>query len=155
PCGYTGADTPPAVTLEIESKPDAVEVTATIDLPGTPGAPCPPVHKRYSITGAQVTDSTISFRDPAGHEWNLGLRGDRLQGLLGWRSGADEILAEGFTGPSGERPLTRLSGEVRLARIPPRGRAPPPPAPGRETKGGGPGAAPAAAGGAAKGGSKK
>jgi hypothetical protein len=116
PCSYAGGEAPPAVKLEIESGSDGVEVTATIDLAGTPGAPCPPVHKRYTIAGAQVTDSTIGFRDPAGHEWHLGVRGDRLQGLIGWRSGADEILAEGFTGPSGERPLTRLSGEVSLAR---------------------------------------
>jgi hypothetical protein len=146
------------VTLEIESKPDAVEVTATIDLPGTPGAPCPPVHKRYSITGAQVTDSTISFRDPAGHEWNLGLRGDRLQGLVGWRSGADEILAEGFTGPSGERPLIRLSGEVGLARVGPPEAAPTAAAPaaGDSSKtGAAAGTAGAPATGGAAGGSKK
>jgi hypothetical protein len=117
PCDYTGGESPPAVTLDVESKGDNVEVTATIDLPGTPGAPCPPVHKRYTIDAARVTESTLGFRDPAGHEWNLALRADRLQGLLNWKTGPDEILAEGFTGPSGERPLIRLSGEVSLARL--------------------------------------
>jgi hypothetical protein len=117
PCAYSGSEAPPAVTLEIESKGDVVEITATIDLPGTPGAPCPPVHKRYTIQDARLSESSLGFRDPAGHEWNLALRGDRLQGLLNWKTGADEILAEGFTGPSGERPLTRLSGEVNLARV--------------------------------------
>jgi hypothetical protein len=158
PCSYAGGETPPAVTLEIESKGDGdgVEITATIDLAGTPGAPCPPVHKRYTMTSAQITDSTISFRDPAGHEWNLGLRGDRLQGLVGWRSGGDEILAEGFTGPSGERPLARLSGEVSFARVGAPDTSTAPPAASAEAKaGGGTGTATAAAGGAAKGDSKK
>ena len=40
-----------------------------------------------------------------------------LQGLLAWRPGGrEEPLAEGFTSPDGQRPTTRLNGEVRLQR---------------------------------------
>ena len=43
--------------------------------------------------------------------------GSVLQGLLAWRQGgAEQPLAEGFTGPDGQRPMARLSGEVRLRR---------------------------------------
>jgi hypothetical protein len=123
PCAYSGggtpavAETPPAVTLELRASGERVEATATLELPGTPGSPCPPVRKRYAIPDVRVSDSTVSFRDPAGHEWNLALRGERLQGLLHWSAGPDEPLAEGFTGPAGEKPLTRLSGEVNLGRV--------------------------------------
>jgi hypothetical protein len=40
-----------------------------------------------------------------------------MQGLLAWRQGGTEQpLGEGFTRPDGQRPMARLSGEVRLSR---------------------------------------
>ena len=61
----------------------------------------------------------MSFTDSGGNEWTLSLR-ERdalLQGLLAWRQGSqEEPLAEGFTRPDGQRPTTRLNGEVRLQR---------------------------------------
>ena len=57
----------------------------------------------------------MSFIDPAGQEWTLGLREGRLVGLVAWKGGGkDEPLAEGFAPQGSPAPLTRLSGEVSL-----------------------------------------
>ena len=91
----------------------------TPGIAGTPGSGCPPLHKRYEATNVVVTSSAVSFIDPAGHEWHLGLRGGRLVGLVAWKGGgADEPLAEGFAPPGADAtpdpPFGR--GELRARR---------------------------------------
>jgi hypothetical protein len=88
----------------------------SLEAPGTPGSGCPPLSKRYEATNVIMTASAVSFIDPAGHEWALGLREERLIGFVTWKGGRDEPLAEGFAPPGGPAPLTRLTGEVTFVR---------------------------------------
>jgi hypothetical protein len=90
-----------------------------IDLPAEAGSGCPPLRKRYAVAQATQGAGTVSFTDSGGNEWTLSLRerDTLLQGLLAWHPGSqEEPLAEGFAGPDGLRPTTRLNGEVRLKR---------------------------------------
>ncbi|HXB57437.1 MAG TPA: hypothetical protein VN461_21935 [Vicinamibacteria bacterium] len=116
-CAYDGtAGT--AVTLELSRDAGKVSGSLAIDVPSTPGSGCPALRKRYQIPEAQVSQDAVTFTDSGGHEWNLGLRKQFLKGLVVWKEGAGgEPLAEGFALPSGVRPLTRLSGEVKLERV--------------------------------------
>lgn len=116
-CTYVGGDRP-AVRLELAREGDRTDATLTLEIPGTLGAACPPLRKRYEIGGVTVSGGSLSFTDPAGQQWNLGVRGDALEGLVAWKAGlgGDEPVAEGFRDPAGESPLLRLSGEVALKR---------------------------------------
>jgi hypothetical protein len=137
-CAYEGtAGT--AVTLELSRDAGKVSGSLAIDMPSTPGSGCPALRKRYQIPEAQVSQSAVSFTDSGGHEWNLGLRKQFLKGLVVWKEGgpAGDPLAEGFSLPSGVRPLTRLSGEVKLERVAePAAAEAPPGAAGKAKKGG-------------------
>lgn len=120
-CRYEGGPAADSVHLELSPSGAGLKGSVAIDLPAEPGSTCPPLRKRYSIDEASVGEGTVAFTDSGGNEWNLSLRrsGTVLQGLLAWRSGgADQPLAEGFSTPDGQRPATRLSGEVRLTRGP-------------------------------------
>jgi hypothetical protein len=137
-CAYEGtAGT--AVTLELSRDAGKVSGSLAIDVPGTPGSPCPALRKRYQIPEAQVSQSAVTFTDSGGHEWNLGLRKQFLKGLVAWKEGGPggEPLAEAFSLPGGVRPLTRLSGEVKLERVAePAAAEAPPSAAGKAKKGG-------------------
>ena len=90
----------------------------TIGIPS--GAPlCPDLFKTYVFT-ANVSSTSVRFSDPAGHLWALSVTEDLLQGKMAWdgSSGAREALAVGTSRPSGDTPLTRLSGKVALKRVP-------------------------------------
>jgi hypothetical protein len=126
-CAYEGtAGT--AVTLELSRDAGKVSGSLAIDVPGAAGSGCPALRKRYQIPEAEVSQSAVSFTDSGGHEWNLGLRKQFLKGLVAWKEGgpSGEPLAEGFSLPGGVRPLTRLSGEVKLERVPEPAPAEPP-----------------------------
>jgi hypothetical protein len=115
-CRYEGG--PESAVLELQAGGGAVLAVVRLEIPGTPGSGCPPLRKRYEATNVVATTSAVSFIDPAGHEWHLGLREGRLVGLVAWKGGGkDEVLAEGYAPPGGPPPLTRLSGEVRLERL--------------------------------------
>jgi hypothetical protein len=137
-CAYEGtAET--AVTLELSRDAGKVSGSLAIDMPSSPGSGCPALRKRYQIPEAQVSESAVSFTDSGGHEWNLGLRKQFLKGLVAWKEGGGggEPLAEGFSLPGGARPLTRLSGEVKLGRVAePQAAAAPPGAAGKAKKSG-------------------
>jgi hypothetical protein len=137
-CAYEGT-AGPAVTLELSRDAGKVSGSLAIDVPGAPGSGCPALRKRYQIPEAQVSQSAVSFTDSGGHEWTLGLRKQFLKGLVVWKEGgpAGDPLAEGFSLPSGVRPLTRLSGEVKLERVAePAAAEAPPGAAGKPKKGG-------------------
>jgi hypothetical protein len=105
------------MTLKLTAADGHLRAVLRLDAPGATGSTCPPLSKHYEITDPRVTDTTVSFTDPAGHDWSLALREGRLVGLVAWKGGGkDEPLAEGFTPSEGSAPLTRLSGEVSLAR---------------------------------------
>jgi hypothetical protein len=132
-CSYEAAGDEPSVFVEL-SPADAggLHGSVAIDLPAAPGTPCPALRKRYAIAEVRMAAGAASFTDSGGNEWTLASRraGAVLQGTLAWQQGGpDEPLAEGFTTPNGLRPLTRLSGEVRLRRTdvpdPEAGPAPP------------------------------
>lgn len=126
PCRYEGSKDEPSVHLELSPGEGRLQGSVAIDLPPEAGSGCPPLRKRLSVTEVVVTEGAVSLSDSGGHEWNLTLRGggDVLQGLLAWRPGGKEApLAEGFAFPDGARPLSRLSGEVRLKRVPAAGTA--------------------------------
>jgi hypothetical protein len=118
-CRYEGGADAPSVRLELAVVEGQLQGSVAIDLPAAAGSGCPPLRKRYSIPQATQGVGTVSFTDSGGNEWSLSLR-ERdalLQGLLAWHSGSqEEALAEGYTGPQGQRPTTRLNGEVRLQR---------------------------------------
>ncbi len=118
-CRYdSGAE---ATTVHLEATGDAGRLSGSlaIDIPAAPGSGCPPLRKRYAIAEVSEGQGTVAFTDSGGNEWTLNVRrqGEVLQGLMAWREGGPEQpLAEGFTTRNGSRPLTRLSGEVRLRR---------------------------------------
>jgi hypothetical protein len=114
-CRYEGDDG--SAVLKVQGAEEGLRAIVRVEAAGTPGSGCPPLRKRYEATNVVVAGSALSFIDPAGHEWTLALREGRLAGLMAWKGGGkDEPLAEGFVPPGGSPPLTRLSGEVSLAR---------------------------------------
>jgi hypothetical protein len=118
-CRYEGGPASTSVRLELTLVEGELKGSVAIDLPAEPGSGCPPLRKRYAIASATQATGTVSFTDAGGNEWTLALRRNNavLQGLLAWRQGGrEEPLAAGFTGPGGQRPSTRLNGEVRLQR---------------------------------------
>jgi hypothetical protein len=118
-CQYDGGPGATSVRLELALAEGQLRGSVAIDLPAAPGSGCPPLRKRYAIAEATQGAGTVSFVDAGGNEWTLALRRGNavLQGLLAWRQGGrEEPLADGFTGPDGVRPATRLNGEVRLQR---------------------------------------
>jgi hypothetical protein len=141
-CRYEGADDPPSVRLELRHEGAQWTGSVAIDMAPAGDSGCPPLAKRYTIPVVHVGEGTLGFTDAGGHEWNLSVRRGEglLKGMVAWKTG-DEPLAQGFTVSGGATPLTRLSGEVRLARA----TAPAAPATGTaagaEPAGGGAGAA--------------
>jgi hypothetical protein len=118
-CRYEGGPEATSVRLELGAADGLLKGSIAIDLPAGPGSGCPPLRKRYAVAETMQGPGTLSFVDSGGNEWTLAVRRNAtvLQGLLAWRQGGPEQpLAEGFTGPGGERPAARLSGEVRLRR---------------------------------------
>jgi len=118
-CRYDGGPGATSVRLELSVVEGQLKGSVAVDLPAEPASGCPPLRKRYAIAEATQGAGTVSFTDAGGHEWALSLRRGNavLQGLLAWRQGGrEEPLAEGFTSPDGQRPTTRLNGEVRLQR---------------------------------------
>jgi hypothetical protein len=119
PCRYDSGPEATPVRLELNAEAGRTAGSVAIDLPAETGSGCPALRKRYAIAEATVGPGTLSFTDSGGNEWTLSVRRNEqvLQGLLAWRQGGrEEPLAEGFAGPDGRRPMTRLSGEVRLQR---------------------------------------
>jgi hypothetical protein len=118
-CRYEGGAEAASVRLELSDAEGQLKGSIAIDLPAEAGSGCPPLRKRYSIAETMPGPGTLSFVDSGGNEWTLAVRrnGTVLQGMLAWRQGGTEQpLAEGFTGPGGQRPPAHLSGEVRLRR---------------------------------------
>jgi hypothetical protein len=118
-CRYEGGPAATSVRLELTLVEGELKGSVAIDLPAEPASGCPPLRKRYAIAAATQGAGTVSFTDAGGNEWTLALRRNNavLQGLLAWRQGGrEEPLAAGFAGPGGQRPSTRLNGEVRLQR---------------------------------------
>ncbi len=118
-CRYDAGIEPVSVRLELAGEGTALKGSVAIDLPAEPASGCPPLRKRYAIAETIQGPGTLSFTDSGGNEWTLAVRRNAgvLQGLLAWRQGGPEQpLAEGFTRPDGQRPMARLSGEVRLHR---------------------------------------
>jgi hypothetical protein len=118
-CRYTGGADAVSVRMEIGAQGGQLTGSIAIDLPAEPASGCPPLRKRYSLRDATQAAGTLAFTDSGGNEWNLSARrgGRVLNGLMAWRAGGPEQpLAEGFTAQGGVRPLSRLSGEVRLTR---------------------------------------
>jgi hypothetical protein len=95
PCQYTGAETPPAVVVDIQAKEGGLSGKIALDLAGASGSACAPIKARYRILDARVSGNSLAFTDAAGNEWSLTLREGRLQGLVS---------------------SPRLGGEVSLAR---------------------------------------
>jgi hypothetical protein len=113
-CQYSGR--PGSVTLEVRG--EGQETTGALSLDMKASSPtCPPLAKRYALHDIKVAGSRIAFVDPAGASWDLAFRTGGLVGIVSWKAGqTDEALAEGFVGPDGSTPLTRLNGEVTLKR---------------------------------------
>ena len=123
-CHYEPAGDEPTVHLELAAAEPGLRGSVAIDIPAAPGSACPPLRKRYAIAEVRMAPSNASFTDSGGNEWTLGARrgGAVLQGTISWQQGGpDEPLAEGFTLPNGVRPLSRLTGEVRLRHDDPAG----------------------------------
>jgi hypothetical protein len=107
------------VRLEIAFEEGRVQGSVAIDLPAAAGSGCPALRKRYAIVEATQGPGTLAFTDSGSNEWTLAVRrgGEVLQGLVAWQQGGvEQPLADGFSGPGGERPGSRLRGEVRVRR---------------------------------------
>jgi hypothetical protein len=121
PCRYEGAKDQVSVQMELSSREGRLQGSVAIDLPPAEGSGCPPLRKRYLVTEVVSSEGVVSLSDSGGHDWSLSLRADGsvLKGMMAWQRGAaDEPLAEGFSFADGTRPLSRLSGEVRLHKVP-------------------------------------
>ncbi len=120
-CRYPGSPDTPSVHVELTNDGGRAHGSVAIDLAAEQGSGCPPLRKRYAIDEVSTGPGTAAFTDSGGHEWTFSVRraGAVLHGLVAWREGGPEQpLAEGFARPDGVRPMTRLSGEVRLQRTP-------------------------------------
>jgi hypothetical protein len=120
PCRYEGPKDEVAVRMELASREGRLQGSVAIDLSPAEGSGCPPLRKRYLVTDVVSSEGVVSLSDSGGHVWNLSLRrnGKVLRGMMAWQRGAvEEPLAEGFTLADGTRPLSRLSGEVRLEKV--------------------------------------
>jgi hypothetical protein len=118
-CRYESGPDAETVHLELSAEAGRLRGSLAIDVPAAAGSACPPLRKRYTVEEVAEAPGTVAFTDSGGNEWQLSVRrqGEVLQGLLAWRQGGpDQPLADGFTSPDGQRPLSRLSGEVRLRR---------------------------------------
>jgi len=118
-CRYESGPDAETVQLELSGDASGLHGSLAIDMPAAEGSGCPPLRKRYTVADLSEAAGAVAFTDSGGNEWTLALRrqGELLQGLVAWRAGGpDQPLAEGFTSPDGQRPLSRLSGEVRLHR---------------------------------------
>jgi hypothetical protein len=118
-CRYESGPDAETVHLELNGEAGHLRGSLAIDVPAAAGSGCPALRKRCAIEEVTEAPGTVAFTDSGGNEWTLAVRrqGEVLQGLLAWRAGGpDQPLAEGFTSPDGQRPLSRLSGEVRLRR---------------------------------------
>jgi hypothetical protein len=118
-CRYEGSPEARSVRVALSDTDGQLKGSIAIDLPAEGGSGCPPLRKRYGIEETIQGPGTLSFTDSGGNEWTLALRRNAtvLQGMLAWRQGGPEQpLAEGFTGPGGQRPSAHLGGEVRLHR---------------------------------------
>jgi hypothetical protein len=118
-CRYDGGAGATSVRLELSGEQATLHGSVAIDLPAVEASGCPPLRKRYVIREVSLGAGTAAFTDSGGNEWTLSVRrsGSVLQGMLAWQQGGTpEPLAEGFTRPDGVRPMTRLSGEVRVVR---------------------------------------
>lgn len=118
-CRYESATDVVAIRLELQTTGPGSRGSVAIDVAAEPGSACPPLRKRFSIGEVRAEGDAVAFTDTGGHEWTLSLRrdGEVLAGALAWQQGGPtEPLAEGFSTPGGQRPLTRLGGEVRLRR---------------------------------------
>jgi hypothetical protein len=118
-CRYESGPDAETVHLELSGEAGRLRGSLAIDVPAAAGSGCPPLRKRYAVEEVTEAPGTVAFTDSGGNEWTLAVRrqGEVLQGLLAWRAGGpDQPLADGFTSPDGQRPLSRLSGEVRLRR---------------------------------------
>lgn len=117
-CAYDGSAVAGSLKLDLTREGDLLKGTLTIEVAPAAGSGCPPLHKQYTVIDAKVSEAALSFGDPGGHVWSLGSRheGTVLKGLVAWKAGGpSDPLAAGFTA-SGTIPMTRLSGEVQLAR---------------------------------------
>ena len=141
-CRYEGADDPPSVRLELRH--EGAQWTGSVGDRHGPGGRLglPAPRQALPIPVVQVGEGTLGFTDSGGHEWNLAVRRGEglLKGMVAWKTG-DEPLAQGFTASGGATPLTRLSGEVRLARATAPAASATGTAAGAEPAGGGAGAA--------------
>jgi hypothetical protein len=119
PCRYEGSKDETSVRLELSPEEGRLRGSVAIDLPAAEGSGCPPLRKRLLVTEVVLAESAVSLTDSGGHGWDLALRGNgrALRGIMAWQQGgADEPLAEGFAFSDGEKPRSRLRGEVQLRK---------------------------------------
>ena len=117
-CEYAGSMIPRSVVMGLGQAGTRVEGWVTVDV-ASQGSGCPLLRKKYTIADGTVSATGLSFSDPAGHRWTLSFTTDLLQGTVTWNGSSPnprEALAVGISGPTGDTPLTRLNGKVRLTR---------------------------------------
>ena len=106
-CEYVSAAGAAGVTLQITHAGNRYRGTVSLDLPAPGGSTCPPLRARQDVEDVTVSGTSVGFRDPSGHEWNLGVRGGALQGLVAWKpEGGVSSVA-----------MPKLAGEVALAKV--------------------------------------
>ncbi len=117
-CEYKGRMTPPSVVMGLVQTGTRVEGWVAVDI-ASQGPGCPVLRKKYTIADGTVSATRLTFSDPAGHRWTLRFTTVLLHGTVTWDGSAPyphEALAIGTSGPTGDTPLTRLSGKLRLTR---------------------------------------
>lgn len=114
-CEYVGGFGAGGVSLQVVAAGQAFRGNLSVDLTAPTGPSCPPLSVRQDVSELTVTESSVSFVDPSGLEWNLGLRGGALQGMVASRGAAAAGAGAGLPPLSGEVNLRRAAGD-RAAR---------------------------------------
>lgn len=113
-CRYEGAADPPALILEL--RPDGGQLK--LALPAPPGTQCPPFAIDSALGDVTLTESTASFRDAQGRQWNLALQAGVLRGLMSGQDGSGELALQR------QRPQRAAAAEPRAVPDAPAAQAP-------------------------------
>lgn len=91
PCHYAAPATPPGARLEIAAAGETGKGRLTLNLPAPREGECPKLHSDGEIKEMKLSESTASFRDPQGRDWNLALKEGTLKGIFSGPGGSGEV----------------------------------------------------------------
>jgi hypothetical protein len=91
PCHYVAPAAPPGVRLEIVAAGASGKGKLTLSLPAPQGSACPKLRSDAQLKELKLSESTASFRDAQGRDWNLALKEGALKGIFSGAGGSGEV----------------------------------------------------------------